>query len=133
MACAAEELQARLEPESMAEAVGERTTLRVTNVGGRQCQLRGYGGLQFLDYYGKPVETKLNRLQANPPAIAWERGQSSGLDLIWDLYQGPCVESETLQFTPPGDDRSVPALWGLGAVCRGGLLDATAFRNVYGG
>ncbi|MBE9373217.1 DUF4232 domain-containing protein [Saccharopolyspora sp. HNM0983] len=133
MACAADELQASLEPDNNREASGSRTMLRVTNVGGRMCQLRGYGGIQFLDYEGNPVDTALNRTEFNPPTITLQQSQSAGMDLTWDIYQEPCVEPETLQYTPPGDDESAQAVWGLGAVCRGGLVDATALRNIWGG
>ncbi|MEV4731124.1 DUF4232 domain-containing protein [Saccharopolyspora sp. NPDC049426] len=132
LACAAEELQLQLDP-NYPQADGSHMTLKVTNIGGRPCQIRGYGGLQFVDFNGKPVDTELNRLQANPPTITIEQSQSAGLDLTWDIYQSPCVEPETLQFTPPGDDKAIKSVWGRGAVCRGGLVDATAFRNVWGG
>lgn len=132
LACAAEELQLQLDP-NYPQADGSHMTLKVTNIGGRPCQIRGYGGLQFVDFHGKPVDTKLNRLQPNPPTITIEQSQSAGLDLTWDIYQSPCVEPETLQFTPPGDDKTIKSVWGRGAVCRGGLVDATAFRNVWGG
>lgn len=132
LACAAEELQLQLDP-NYPQADGSHMTLKVTNIGGRPCQIRGYGGLQFVDHDGKPVDTKLNRLQANPPTITIQQSQSAGLDLTWDIYQSPCVEPETLQFTPPGDDKAIKSVWGRGAVCRGGLVDATAFRNVWGG
>ncbi|GAB3682253.1 DUF4232 domain-containing protein [Saccharopolyspora tripterygii] len=132
LACAADELQLQLDP-NYPQADGHHMTLKVTNIGSRPCQMRGYGGLQFVDYYGKPVDTKLNRLQANPPTVTIEQSQSAALDLTWDIYQSPCVEPETLQFTPPGDDKTIKSVWGRGAVCRGGLVDATAFRNVWGG
>lgn len=132
LACAADELQLQLDP-NYPQADGNQMTLKVTNIGSRPCQMRGYGGLQFVDYYGKPVDTKMNRLQANPPTITIEQSQSAALDLTWDIYQSPCVEPETLQFTPPGDDKTIKSVWGRGAVCRGGLVDATAFRNVWGG
>lgn len=133
MACAADELQARFEPENNREASGSHTMLRLTNVGGRACQLRGYGGIQFLDHEGNPAETALNRKEFDPPTITLQQSQSAGMDLTWDIYEQPCVEPETVQYTPPGDEQSVQAVWGLGAVCRGGLVDATALRNVWGG
>lgn len=133
LACAADELQARFEPENGREAPGSRTMLRLTNVSGRACQLRGYGGLQFLDYEGNPVATEINRKEFNPPTITLQQSQSAGMDLTWDIYEGSCVEPETVQYTPPGDDGSAQAVWGLGAVCRGGLVDATALRNIWGG
>lgn len=129
LACSSRELQMQLDP--MGPGNGQQTTLEVTNISGHMCQIRGYGGLQFVDYDGNPLPTEINRMQADPPVIVLQQSQSAGMDLTWDVYQAPCVESETLQFTPPGDNRSLSAPW-YGAVCRNGLVDATAFRKVYG-
>ncbi len=129
LACGTDELQMTLEP--MGPDADEWTQLKVTNVGGRPCQIRGYGGLQFLDYHGNPLPTEIHREQADPPVLTLRQSQSAAMELTWDIYQQPCAEVETLQFTPPANTKTLAAPW-YGAVCRNGLVDATAFRMVYG-
>ncbi|MFC7344467.1 DUF4232 domain-containing protein [Saccharopolyspora griseoalba] len=129
LACATDELQMRLEP--MGPGGDQWTQLKVTNVGARPCQIHGYGGLQFLDYYGSPLPTEIRREEANPPVLTLQRSQSAAMELTWDIYQQPCAEVETLQFTPPSNTETLSAPW-YGAVCRNGLVEATAFRMVYG-
>jgi hypothetical protein len=129
LACGADELQMRLEP--MGPGGDQWTQLKVTNVGGRPCQIHGYGGLQFLDYDGNPLPTEIKRTEANPPVLTLQQSQTAAMELTWDIYQSPCVEVETLQFTPPSNSETLSAPW-YGAVCRSGLVEATAFRMVYG-
>ena len=130
LACGARGLRMQLYP--IGPSADTWTNLQVTNVTEQMCQVRGYGGLQLLDYQGNALTTEINRTQANPPTLTLQPGESAAMRLDWDVQQSPCVDSTKLQFTPPGDNHTITAEW-YGAVCRNGLFDAEAFRKVDNG
>lgn len=130
LACGARGLRMQLYP--IGPGSDSWTNLQVTNVTEQMCQVRGYGGLQLLDYQGNALPTEINRTQANPPTLTLQPGESAAMRLSWETGRSPCVDSEKLQFTPPGDNHTITAEW-YGAVCRNGLFDAEAFRKVDNG
>jgi len=119
------------------EGAGQRHGLLVvTNVGGGECTLYGFSGLQLVGQDGEALTTQAQwDLEPGPSTVTLPVGGVAAANMRWsvvpgagDAQNGPCQPNPVaLKLIPPDETEQFEIPWPYGPVCEGGRIDLSAY------
>jgi hypothetical protein len=133
--CTSGSLFGSIEPMDSA-AGGRYVTLVVKNKGQQDCTLKGFGGLELVNYNKEPLPTTANRnLDPQPVLVTLAPGEEAGKILRWTVVptgdeptEGPCQPQATgINVQPPDEETSFRVDYEFGSICDHGTIDTSAY------
>jgi hypothetical protein len=119
------------------EGAGQRSGLLVvTNVGGGDCTLEGFSGLQLIGQDGEGLPTQAEwDLTPGPSLVTLPVGGVAAANMRWsvvpgagDAQSGPCQPNPAgLRLIPPEETGQFQVPWPYGPVCEGGRIRLSAY------